>query len=500
MKRFFDLILDTSPDAIFLEKLDGTILDCNQTAIELYGYTREEFKSILNVHDLTSEEYYKMTLPKLMEIGKKTGKFFTRTINRKKDGSSFSCEVYAKFFNHDNETLGIVYVRDITCLENEKTVLEDQLKNTSKLEAVGLLAGGIAHDFNNILTVIKGYSEELMNKLVPDSNEQVKVGKIFRASERAEKFVKRLLAFSKKQMMKMETIDPNQFLSEQKDFLSQFIKEDIDFSLNLSPDIKNIKIDTVQFQSVLINICINAIDAMPDGGKLVIKTENVESIEPFDKRGSFVLISISDTGVGMTKEVKDRLFEPFFTTKPLGRGTGLGLPVVYGIVKQSNGHIWVESEPGHGATFYIYFPSTDDIAVKRFLVDKINENDIRGTETVLLVEDELEVRNLIKDRLENSGYTVIMASNGVIALEKVETLNVPIDIVLTDVVMPKMNGVELVENLIKKYPKIKTLYMSGYTDNTIVHYGILHENINFIEKPVTPLTILKRVRDVLDSK
>ena len=387
--------------------------------------------------------------------------------------------------------------------EKEMAALQEQFRQSQKMEAIGQLAGGIAHDFNNLLTVISGYSEFSLRELQGDSDLRENLEEIKKAARRAADLTRQLLAFSRRQILEMEVLDLNTVLGDLDKMLCRMIGEHIELVITFSENLGRIKTDRGQIEQVIMNLAINARDAMPSGGKIIIGTTNVELDEDYAhkhtavKPGRYVMLSVSDTGVGMTPEVRDRVFEPFFTTKEKGKGTGLGLSTVYGIVKQSGGNIWVYSEPGHGTTFKIYLPIMDEPfeeAVER----KVSKELPRGSETVLIVEDDKEVRMLAMRILKTQGYRVLEASHGGDALRVLEEWKGPIDLMVTDVVMPEMSGRELANRLIPFHPKVKVLFMSGYTDNAIVHHGVLDKGINYIQKPFTMDGLGRKVREVLD--
>jgi CheY-like chemotaxis protein len=373
------------------------------------------------------------------------------------------------------------------------------------MEAIGRLAGGIAHDFNNLLTVIKGYSQLSLLGLKEDSPLRGNIEEINRATDRSADLIRQLLIFSRRQVMEMRVLDLNILLQNLDKMLRRVIGEDIELVTLLAEDPGRVKTDPGQIEQVILNLAVNARDAMPSGGKLTIETANVELDETYARRhvavtpGRYVMLAVSDTGVGMTPEVRDRVFEPFFTTKEKGKGTGLGLSTVYGIVKQSEGNIWIYSEPGHGTIFKIYLPQAEGL-LEEVKEKVVGEELPRGSETVLVVEDEQEVRKLAVRILRGQGYKVLEASNGTDTLTICKEQKDPFHLILTDVVMPQMSGCQLVEQLRRVYQNFKVLYMSGYTDNTIVHHGVLERGINYIQKPFTVGALADKVREVLDNK
>jgi CheY-like chemotaxis protein len=372
------------------------------------------------------------------------------------------------------------------------------------MEAIGRLAGGVAHDFNNLLTVIKGYSQLSLIELKEDVPLRENIIEIKNASEKAANLTKQLLAFSRRQILEIKVFDLN-FLSRDMDkMLRRVIGEDIELVMILAEDLGMVKTDPGWIEQVIMNLAVNARDAMPNGGKLTIETANVKLDEAYArahvavKPGRYVMLSVSDTGVGMTPEVREQIFDPFFTTKEKGKGTGLGLSTVYGIVKQSGGNVWVYSEPGRGTTFKIYLPRVDEPPEE--LGDKVVVEEVpRGSETILVVEDEEEVRKVAVRILTRQGYTVLDVPDGDSALVICEERKEPIHLILTDVVMPGLSGRQLVDRCSKVRQDFKALYMSGYTDNAIVHHGVLGEGMNYIQKPFTVDGLARKVREVLDK-
>jgi PAS domain S-box-containing protein len=389
-------------------------------------------------------------------------------------------------------------------MEEEKEEIQEQLRQSQKMEAIGRLAGGIAHDFNNLLTIIKGYSQLSLLDLKEGDPLLKNIEEIQKAGDRATTLVRQLLAFSRRQVMEMMVIDLNSLIRDLDKMLRRVIGEDIVLMTLLAEDLGRMKGDPGQIEQVIMNLAVNARDAMPTGGKLIVETVNSELDEHFVhghldvNPGSYVMLSVSDSGLGMKPAVRERIFEPFFTTKERGKGTGLGLSTVYGIVKQSGGHIWVYSESGHGTTFKIYFPRVDDTPEK--IKPKTGSGELpRGSETILVVEDEKEVRSVASNVLKRQGYRVLEASNGGIAFLLCEQHSSPIHLMLTDVVMPEMNGRELAERVAGLHPEMKVLFMSGYTDDAIVQHGILEKNVRYIQKPFTVENLARKVREVLEG-
>ena len=413
--------------------------------------------------------------------------------------------------NRQLESLSQTNALKRTEAEKEKTDALEALRNTEKqllqsqkLEAVGRLAGGISHDFNNLLTVILGYSDITLRQLGEDHPLRRNLEEIVRASERAAALTRQLLAFSRKQVMQPKVFDVNTVVTELEKMLRRMIGEDIELRVGLQSDLGNIKADPVQLEQVIMNLVVNARDAMPKGGKLSIETTNIYldesyardhvSVEP----GHYVMLAISDTGVGMDAETRQRIFEPFFTTKAPGKGTGLGLSMVYGIVRQSGGNIWVYSEEGTGTTFKIYFPRVTDNA-EEYKRAATTIQVPKGSETILLVEDADWVRKLARQVLEGAGYRVLEANSADAAIQMTNN-GTKIDLLLTDVVMPGMSGNDMSRRVLVRRPNLPVLYMSGYTDDAIVQHGVLEPGINFIQKPFSPDALALKVREVLDSK
>ena len=390
--------------------------------------------------------------------------------------------------------------QDITA----RKMLEEQFRQTQKMEAVGQLTGGIAHDFNNLLTVINGYSDLALRRLPETNPLRHKLEEIKKAGERAAALTSQLLAFSRKQVLQPQVLDLNRIVAEMEKLLLRLIGENIELRTRLAPTLKQIKADPGQMEQVLMNLIVNARDAMPQGGKLTIETQQIYLGPDYARQhlavneGPYVLLAVSDTGIGMDEATQAHIFEPFYTTKEVGKGTGLGLSTVYGIVKQSSGHIWVYSEVGRGTTFKIYLPClAEDVCINPHKEE--TETSLHGTETIVLVEDEETVRNLAREVLTMYGYHILEAANGSAALALCAQYQEPIHLLISDVIMPELSGSALVEQLAQVRPELKVLYMSGYTDNAIIHQGVLDQEANFIQKPFTPLALTHKVRLILDS-
>jgi PAS domain S-box-containing protein len=381
--------------------------------------------------------------------------------------------------------------------------LEDQLRQAQKMEAVGRLAGGIAHDFNNLLTVITNYCHFLLEDLGPDDPRRPDVAEISRAAHSAAALTSQLLAFSRQQVLAPRILNLNDVIVNGERLLKRLLGEDIGVVTALQPALGTIRADPGQLEQVIMNLAVNARDAMPDGGKLTIETANIELDDayildhPLARPGPYVMLAVTDTGVGMDEQTQARIFEPFFTTKEMGKGTGLGLATVYGIVKQSGGFIWVYSEPGHGTTFKVYLPRVEEL--QEPLATPGPPRVMGGVETILLAEDADAVRAVARQVLARLGYTVLEASDGMSALRLAETHRGPIHLLLTDVVMPEIGGRMLAEQLRGQRPGLKVLYSSGYTADAVVRHGMLGPGIAFLQKPFTPEVLARKVRDVLDS-
>ena len=391
------------------------------------------------------------------------------------------------------------FVRDVT----EQRRLQQQLVQSQKMEAVGRLAGGIAHDFNNLLTVITSYSDLLLQDLGGEDPKREDVEQVRKAAEGAAALTRQLLAFSRQQVLAPRVVSLSVVVQGVEKMLRRVIGEDVDLVTALDPDVGSVKADVGQLEQVLMNLAVNARDAMPAGGKLTIETANVEH-DPDSAREReaapvrrCVMLAVSDTGIGMDEATKARIFEPFFTTKEAGKGTGLGLATVYGIVQQSGGFIWVYSEPGHGTTFKIYLPQVEAPLEGR-AVGAAPGDLPRGTETILLVEDAAAVRAVTRQVLERQGYTVLEAAHGAAALQTAAGHPGPIHLLLTDVVMPVLSGRQLADQLARLRPDAKVLYASGYTDDAVVRHGVLEAGISYLQKPFTADSLARKVREVLD--
>ncbi|HUU41556.1 MAG TPA: response regulator [Desulfatiglandales bacterium] len=502
-KEKFRVLVEESPLGVSLIVKDGDYKYVNPKFVDMFGYTLEEIP--------TGQEWFKKAYPdkeyrnqvisawitavEETKVGQARTLIYTATC---KDGSKKVIRFLPVMMEEGDQ---LVIYEDIT----EQKKLEAQLIQAQKMEAIGRLAGGVAHDFNNILTVIIGVSELALMKLKQSDPLRQDLEQIKKAGERAASLTHQLLAFSRKQMLQAKVLDLNGVVIDMHNMLNRLIEEDVDLKTILAPELGLVKADPGQIEQVIMNLVVNARDAMPPGGKITIETANVYLNEAYGrehdvklKPGPYVMLGISDTGIGMDKETKSHIFEPFFTTKEKDSGTGLGLSTVYGIVKQTGGYIWAYSEPGQGTTFKIYLPGVSRKAepVKRIPTSLKGR---RGSETVLLVEDDDWVRKLTKRTLQEHGYQILEAEHGGEALRITEKYEEPIHLLFTDVVMPGMSGRELAERIQSIRPEIKILYMSGYTNNAIIRHGVLTSEVNFIEKPFLPDGLAGKVREVLDK-
>ncbi len=395
-------------------------------------------------------------------------------------------------------------VTDRKRTEEEKEKLEAQFQQVQKLESVGRLAGGVAHDLNNLLSPILGFSEMLLDDFALSDPRRGSVEEIVQASLRAREIVHQLLAFSRKQPMEIKLVNLADVVTRFESLLRKTIREDVAIKVIIEPSLPLIKGDIGQLEQVIMNLAINAQDAMPDGGSLIIEVavtnldEDYASVHEGVKPGAHVMLTVSDIGKGMDPDTRRHIFEPFYTTKGKDGGAGLGLATVYGIVRQHDGHIWVYSEADEGTTFKIYLPVSAETTLPEETALKTFRN-LHGSETVLLVEDSEQVRNLARTILNRHGYKVLVAENGKDALAKLENHGRPVDLLLTDVVMPVMNGRDLFDRISARYPDLKVLYMSGYTENVIVHHGVMDEGVNFIQKPFSVNALATKIREILEN-
>jgi two-component system, cell cycle sensor histidine kinase and response regulator CckA len=498
-ERYRELV-ENAIDIIYTHDLQGNFTSVNKAAERITGYAREEAMSMNIAHTIVPEYLEKareMVQSKL--AGRDVTAYELEILA--KDGRRVAVEVNTRVIFQNGQPYAIQGIaRDIT----ERKHLEEQFLQAQKMEAIGLLAGGIAHDFNNLLTAISGYSDLTLKKMEPDHPLRPNVEEIKDAGARAANLTGQLLAFSRKQVLKPRVHNVNAVITEIERMLKRIIRESVELRTVLDPDLGNIKADPGQIEQVIVNLAVNARDAMSGGGTLILETKNIylneedARLHPKLSTGPFVKIIVTDTGEGMDEHVQRRIFEPFFTTKEIGKGSGLGLSTVHGIVKQSGGDIMVESAQGQGTRFEIFLPCVDE-NVQKPRWEETSYEEFTGTETILLVEDEEAVRKLVREILGTSGYKVLEAAGGSSALAICDAYTEPIHMLLTDVIMPKMGGVELKQRVVERRPQIKTLYMSGYTDDSVISSGLLDTGTAFIEKPFTPDDLARKVREVLDK-
>jgi two-component system, cell cycle sensor histidine kinase and response regulator CckA len=499
----FGSMVRISDDAIMTIDEQQNITLFNPSAERIFGYSASEVLG-KRLNTLLPERFRQIHSAHVQ--GFSTSPEALRSMNRRgiiyglrKDGSEFPAEASISKFNSDGEKIMTVRLRDIS----ERQRLEEQLRQSQKIEAVGRLAGGVAHDFNNLLGVIVGYTYLIQSNHSDSGQVRAAADQVMAAADRAGSLTRQLLAFSRKQVIKPEVIDLNDITESLGKMIPRLVTEDIDVRIVRGEELKAIEADPNQIEQVIMNLVVNARDAMPSGGRLTIETGNVFLNEDEARRhdvvsGDYVLLAVSDTGHGMDENTRTHIFEPFFTTKDTGKGTGLGLATVYGIVRQSDGYIWVYSEPSHGTTFKIYFPATTASVEPPQQLEQ-EEAALCGTETILLVEDQEHLRELLVNVLRTKGYKVLSASNGADALQLVRTESTLPVLLLTDVIMPGMRGPQLAAELSRRYPDLRILYMSGFTDNALMHSGSLPESTLFLQKPFTPELLFRRVREVLDE-
>ncbi len=491
-------LVQSSVYGIYRSSLEGRFLDVNPALIAMLGYGSAEEVLLLDPEKdvfAHSEEH-----TRLIDEFRRTGRLDGIEVQwKRKDGRAITVRISGRAVSNVDEPADVLeaIAEDVT----DRRVLEDQFRQAQKMEAVGRLAGGVAHDFNNLLTVISGYAEVILANLSLDHPLHEKGRAIQQAADRATTLTRQLLAFSRKQLLELKIVDVNAIVQDMERLLRPLIGESIEFTATLTPEAAHTRADAGQLEQVLMNLVVNAKDAMPGGGKLSIQTENLVVDEnhrrgqTFIRPGNYVLLTVGDTGIGMDKETQSRIFEPFFTTKEKGKGTGLGLSTVYGIVKQSAGYVMVQSEEGVGTTFHIYLPRVKGVAERH--PAPVPHAAMGGTETVLLVEDEAPVRELVRDTLTAKGYRVIEAENGEAGLAAAARHKGNIDLLITDVVMPGLGGRELVQQLAQTRPKTKVLYLSGYTEDAIISDGTIQKGAAFLQKPFTLQSLSRKVRDVL---
>jgi PAS domain S-box-containing protein len=498
----FHLLAKATNDAIWDWNLETNELWWNEGFEVLFGYRRDEVeRTIESWTTRIHPDDYDRIVPDIYRVIAGGDEHWSGEYRfRRKDGA-YAYVLDRGHVIRDPSGKAVRMVGGMTDLTERKN-LEAQLLHSQKMEAIGRLAGGIAHDFNNLLTVINGYCELLLEESRDAGRKHVE--QIALAAERAATLTSRLLAFSRRQVVQFTVVDLNAVLENTRNLLIRLIGEPVELVMILDPALGRVKADPGQIEQVVMNLTVNARDAMPQGGTLTIRTANVTLDRP-DVRaqftvpaGSYVMLEVVDTGIGMNEDTQAQIFEPFFTTKAQGEGTGLGLSTVYGIVKQSDGYILVDSQPGRGATFTILLPRTmEETATTE---GSPSENrPLTGRETVLVVEDEDMIRDLIRHLLESHGYTVMTASRGEEAVDLAQRHAGPIDLLVTDVVMPGLSGRELADRLARSRANLRVLYMSGYTYNEIGRHGVLESDIAFIQKPFSPDGLMRKVREILDT-
>jgi len=512
-EEHFRSLFTNAPFGVFESTLDGKLLRANPALAKIMGYgSPEELMQVVNQGSIAEVLYeeprdQEAVMEQVIRAQGQWRAFSHRF--RKKDGQIGDANLSLRMLEKVEGTRGELegFVEDVServQAEQEQKKLQDQLQQAQKMEAVGRLAGGIAHDFNNLLTAINGFSEMALARTAIGEDLQNDLREIKHATRRAATLTSQLLAFSRKQILQPRIIDLGELIVEMEQMLKRLLGEDVDVHVHRPADLWSVRADPGRIEQVVMNLAVNARDAMPDGGVLSIETSNIILSEDYTrehvelKKGEYVLLAVSDTGCGMDANTQQRIFEPFFTTKEKGKGTGLGLSTVYGIVKQSEGYIFCYSEIGKGTTFKVYLPHAEGKPQELRLAEKPSMQPVRGTETILLVEDDETVRRLTASILESGGYSVFSANTGEEALRKLSETSLSLDLLITDVVMPGMGGKELGRRVTERFPAAGVLFISGYTEDAIVHNGVLEEGVELLQKPFDGTTLLQRVRAILD--
>ena len=497
----FATLVEHAPVGIYRSSPEGRFLSVNAAVVRMLGY--ESAADVLGL-DMARDVYADAAeRQRLVERDTYSDRQYdsVEATWKRRDGRLLTVQLSVRAVRNRAGQVGYyeTFVRDVT----DQRRLQQQVLQSQKMEAVGRLAGGIAHDFNNLLTVITSYSDLLLEDLAPGDAKRDDLEQVRKAADGAAALTRQLLAFSRQQAVEPRVVSLNTVVEGLQQILRRVIGEDIELTTTLAPDLGAVRADVGQLEQVLMNLAVNARDAMPKGGRLTVETANVEHDPDYAREREaaavrqFAMLAVSDTGCGMDEATKARIFEPFFTTKEPGKGTGLGLATVYGIVKQAGGFIWVYSEPGQGTSFKIYLPEVDATAERTTAVAGARAP--RGTETVLLVEDAAAVRAVTKQVLERQGYVVLEAPDGEAALRLAQQHRGPIHLLLTDVVLPRVSGRELAERLTQVRPDMKVLYASGYTDDSVVRHGILELGTAYLQKPFSPESLARKVRNVLDA-
>ena len=496
----YRLLSETAPIGILLINEQGMVIDANTQALRMFGYDRGELigestemllpERFRCSHEGQRSSYMKEPHTRPMAVGREL-------TARRKDGTEFAVEIALAPLATDDGVLVSSTIVDIT----ERKKMEEQRRLSQRMEAIGKLSGGVAHDFNNLLAVILGCSDVLLDALPPDHPATRKIEMIRKAGASAVDLTRQLLAFSRQQMLQPRVLDLKETVERTQALLRRLIGENIEFTISLDPSLGRVKADPGQIEQVLLNLVINARDAMPQGGRLTIEACNVEMDDSYKGEhqvvipGRYVVLGVQDTGCGMDRETQARIFEPFYTTKELGKGTGLGLATVYGIVKQSGGYIWVYSELNQGTLFKVYLPRVDESVqpAKKEPEAVVLES----CKTILLAEDSVSLREMAREYLASLGYVVLEAASGREALQKAKEFDGPIHLLLTDVVMPEMSGPELARHVMALRPEIKVIFTSGYTNDAIARQGVLDPAVAFIQKPYRPKALALKIQEVL---
>jgi PAS domain S-box-containing protein len=496
-------IVETTNEGVLLVDSDMRITFVNRRIADLLGYEVSELSGKA-VTDIVAEDS-RALLARSLSTQRERGASQNELMLERKDGTNVWVLMDTARIHdcpEECEMGWLAMMMDIT----QRKQLEEQLHQAQKMEAIGNLAGSVAHDFNNLLTVILSYLELVLDQVKPGDPIRADLEEVQKASDRARGLTRQLLAFSRRQALEPQVLNLSTTVEGLAQMLRRLIGEDVELTLNTSHTLGHVYADAGQIEQIIMNLVVNARDAMPEGGRLAIETKHVELDSAYAAThhdvapGPYVMLAVSDTGIGMDAATQERIFEPFFTTKEQGKGTGLGLSTVFGIVKQSGGHIAVFSEPGKGTTFKIYLPQVDaDSQTSARALKREPPATLHGSETILLVEDEDQVRRTLRAILRRQGYNVIEAQNGAEGLLICESYAAKIDLLLTDVVMPRMSGRQLVQRLASSRPDLRVLYISGYIGNSSIQHGVLDAERSFLQKPITPEALARKVREVLDA-